>query len=200
MHKEPENNDGNYATVTATDSCKFQNLVTGQEFWFKSYGADAILKDVSAMNQVFVGLSQKFSGGAVTKSFLKDDPVAGKYNMIYLLMPNATDASVVSKNGVEGSFTYKGYEVNRLKSSAIGTLVHMVHDNAVGGGADYGVSFNIKDTFAYLDATMAPQTMDGDPMGLAGFLPVDAQGKPLAESYLTLNLGAFSLLLEYYTL
>jgi hypothetical protein len=198
-HDGPEDGLNTYPIVTADDNCKFKNLVTGEEFWFKSYGANALLKDVRALNQVFVQTSQTFSGGALTKSFLTSNDDQGKFNMIYLLMPNGTDTSIVSKTGVQGSFTYKGYELNRMKNTQIGASVHAIHDGALMQGA-YGVSFNLKDTFAFMNADMTPGTLDGNPMTLAGFV-MDAQGNPLVgESYLTLNLGAISLFLEYFTI
>ena len=145
-------------------------------------------------------MSQQFTQGALTKSFLTSNDDQGKFNMIYLLMPNGTDTSIVSKTDVEGSFTYKGYELNRMKNTVIGASVHGVHNAAVAQGAGYGVSFNLKDTFAFMNADFTLGTMDGNPMTLAGFV-MDAQGNPLVgESYLTLNLGAFSLFLEYFTL
>lgn len=190
VHGDPEADNDSYPTITADDNCKFQNLVTGNEFWFKSYGADTVLKDLVVLNDsLLVPMTQQASGGQLTKGFMKD----GKYNMIFLLMPDGGDMSIISKTGVEGLFSYKGYEVNRIKESPIGAAVHNVHNMAVAGGNPFGMSFNVKNTMAYMNEKQEPTPIDGNPASLAGFLVP-------GESYFTLNVGSFSVFLEYYDL
>ena len=64
---------------------------------------------------------------------------------------------------------------------------------AVAGGNPFGMSFNVKNAMAYMNENYEPTPIDGNPASLAGFLVP-------GESYFTLNVGSFSVFLEYYDL
>lgn len=201
-HAYPEDGDKKFPTVTADEKCTFKNFVTGKEFWFNSYGAGAIITQLRALNVAFAGddekgiaglsrqLSTAMTGTTVRKSFLDDLGANGKINMIYVLMPNGTDpTTLVLTPDVEGSFAYKGYELNRTKGTVIGESVHGVFNMAFAQNQP-GVSFNCKDSFGYYDGTTV-QTLDGDMTKLGNFATP-------GESYVTVNLGAFSVFMEYF--
>ena len=196
-HVESEKNDGNYPTMTADEACTFENLVTGQEFWFNSHNAGELVASLRALNEVVIGVSNavsyQASGGqaVVSNSFLTSNDANGKFNMICLLMPDGTDTTIVGKADVQGSFTYKGYEANRVKGTAIGDKVHEAF--AVNSGMGFGISFNLKDGFMHLQPTAEGLTPVYDMATVGNFVS-------MGESYLGINLGAFTLFVEYFML
>ena len=112
--------------------------------------------------------------------------------MICVMMPNAADATAVTTAGVQGYFSYKGYTVDKLLASPIGQAVHGVFAQALATG-NIGVSFNMKNTVVYYDGAESLIPVSGNPADLANFVTTE-------ESYLTVNMGSFSIFLEYFKL
>ena len=198
QHVDPEDKDGNYSTITADEKSTFKNLVTGKEFWFNSYGAGSVVANLRALNAAVVGVSQsvssQMSGGqqVITNSFMTSNDDNGKLNMIYLLMPNGTDTTIVGKADVEGSFSYKGYEATRVKGTTMGDKVHTAF--ATNAGMGFGISFNLKDGFMHMQPDASGNlTPVPDPATVGNFVST-------SESYLGINLGAFTLFVEYFQL
>ncbi len=187
VHKDIAGGKDDFPTVTADEDCVLKNFVTGQEFWFNSYGATELIATLRAMNPLFTGTTAYLTEGAITNSFLNADD---KLNMICAIIPNETSASAVTTAGVQGYFSYKGFEVDRRVTSPIGQAVHGVFAQAAAVGA-IGVSFNIKNTVVYYDGATSLLPVSGNMEDLAGLVATE-------ESYLTVNLGAFSILLEYF--
>ena len=189
QHNNPGITPDQYTTMVADDDCIFKNFVTGQEFWFTSYGASSLIANLRALNPLFMGTTAYLSGGAVTNSFLDSKD---KFNMICVMMPNATDATAVATAGVQGYFSYKGYTVDKLLTSPMGQAVHGVFAQALATG-NIGVSFNMKNTVVYYDGAESLIPVSGNPADLANFVATE-------ESYLTVNMGSFSIFLEYFKL
>lgn len=201
QHVDPEKKDGNYPTITADEQSTFKNLVTGKEFWFNSYGAESLVANLRALNAAVVGVSQTVSGQVsggqqiITNSFLSSNDENGKLNMIYLLMPNGTDTTIVAKADVEGSFSYKGYEANRVKGTTTGDAVHHAFAASASMGMPFGISFNLKDGFMHMQPVDAAGNLAPvyDNATVGNFVST-------SERYLGINLGAFTLFVEYFQL
>ena len=189
VHKDIAAGTDDFPTVTADEDCVLKNFVTGQEFWFSSYGATELVANLRAMNPLFTGTTAYLTEGAITNSFLNADE---KLNMICAVIPNETSAAAVMTAGVQGYFSYKGFAVDRRLTSPVGQAVHGIFNQAASVGA-IGVSFNMNNTVVYYDGAQSLIPVSGNPADLANFVAT-------GESYLSVNLGAFSIMLEYFTL
>ena len=189
VHKDIATATDDFPTVTADDDCIFKNLVTGQEFWFTSYGATELVANLRAMNALFTGTTAYLTDGAITNSFINADD---KLNIICAVITSESSASAVTTAGVQGHLSYKGFEIDRRVTSPIGQAVHGVFAQAAAMGS-IGVSFNIKNTVVYYDGATSLLPVSGNMEDLAGLVATE-------ESYLTVNLGAFSIFLEYFKL
>ena len=108
----PANSASLAPTYTADDDCILKNLVTGQEFWFVSNGANTVVKQLSALNDFIDGKTQP-SVLPVNRSITNSK---GELNVIFATLCNiggGLEAALMNPY-TQAKFSYKGTTVDRM--------------------------------------------------------------------------------------
>lgn len=108
----PANSASLAPTYTVDDDSILVNLVTGQEFWFVSNGANEIVQQLSALNYLFDGMYQN-KVLPIKRSITNTD---GKLNVIFATLCNIGDGinAALMNPYTQAKFSYKGTTVDRM--------------------------------------------------------------------------------------
>ncbi|MBQ7373608.1 MAG: hypothetical protein IJW64_03495, partial [Clostridia bacterium] len=185
FHKKPETdtNKERVPNIVIDENTVLYNPVTGQEFWFKSKGANALVPNITTLNGGFAyaGIAR-----ALTKKIDGQD----KFNMLYLLMPEGGTETIVN-NKTQGYFAYGGTAVDRIDGDPVNHLMgyqtHQVLAQAASAGK-VGMTFNAGTSFGY--ATGENQPLAIEETAKDGFKNAN---------YIAVNYGGFSMFFEFFS-
>lgn len=198
QHVDPEDGTDWYPAITADDNCIFKNFVTGGEFWFKTVSGDSLIANLKAID---AGVFRNFP---VKKSILTKTEANGddKFNFILLLMPKGSSTDTVFKFTAQGSFSYKGYTLDRVDTrdanekegldypDTPAEWMHSVMAQAPKNDPQaIPVTFNVKDAFGYLTSATSAAWVPDQTTAVTQFI----QGE-----YLAFNMGGFGLFFEFF--
>lgn len=137
--------DQNRHPVLTVNNTKVETHVTGQEIWFTSINANAIVSSITALGN---GLQSAGLGNFVDSN--------GEMNIKGLLMRDGTDASVViSGVDAQGSMFFDGKGIDRTQSAENVNWAYIMQINqyAMSAGSQLPPFFTV------YDASGAPQTI-----------------------------------------
>lgn len=185
FQKQPETDtkQERVPNIVIDDSSILYNPVTGQEFWFKSKSANALVPNITTLNG---GFAYAQINRAVTKKIDGQD----KFNMLYLLMPEG-GVETIDINQTQGYFAYGGTALDRINGDPVNHLMgyqtHQVLAQAASGGKA-GMTFNAGTSFGYATGENQP-------------LAIEKTAKEGFENanYIAVNYGGFGMFFEFFS-
>ena len=177
--------------ITVDDDSILNNPVTGNEFWFVSKGANAIVSKLAPLDYIFGNFGRKI--------FNNDS----KLNLICAIMPSG-GVETVTLWQTQGYFSYKGTALDRIYTDQVnhmfGAATAGILATAAGQTTNpkepvIGMTFNAGSSFGYMaDATTPAFAI---PVNETTSIPVDTTDFALSD-YIALNYGGFGLFLQFY--
>ena len=102
QHCDPdqEGSELNYANIVISEDCVMKSALTGEEIWFKSVGATAVIQQIKAINNLFIRDTEK-------SIFDYSASAMGEMNIVVALMNNSSSAADALGNvETQGSVVY----------------------------------------------------------------------------------------------
>ncbi len=196
-HVDPEEENDNIPQITITEDCAMESKVTGQETWFATVGGSAIITQLQALDAML------FNSALINKTiYKKDSNGVNKFNIISLLMRDATNAEETLKAyQAQGRVSWlgKNAELNRMKTSELGlSIMNYLAMSASMGSSGITLNFGSEMFFLYPDGSgnlqLARFNEQYQPVWDAEVQQAFAMAA-IQSNYVSLNYGGIGLLL-----